>query len=236
MTRNTFLITRPAHQAAELITSIEKNGNTCVSLPCIDISPPNDPQSIAFAITHFNQFDCCIFTSVNAVLPQFKNVIAAYEKSLLAIGPATAKKLSSDTQQPIIIPNDYSSEGLLKLPELQLVKNVTIAIFTGDNPKPLLADTLQAQGANIKIITCYKRSCPQYTPEQIHAITQTNYAGIITTSKEAFDNLMTLFEHHREWLKKQPLVVISESMATTAKAYGFQKITITDVSIASSAR
>ena len=233
MKPNTFLITRPTHQSAELIATIEKNGDICVSLPCIDISPPTDQQSIEFAITHFDQFDYCIFTSSNAVLAQFKNLLASYEKALVAIGPATATSLSAYAKNGVIMPQEYSSEGLLALPSLQHVAGLTVAVFTGENPKPLLMDTLRSRGALVKTITCYKRSCPPYTPEHIHKITQTDYVGIITTSKEAFDNLITLFEHHSEWLKKQPLVVISESMATAAKTYGFQTITITDVSIAS---
>ena len=224
MTHNTFLITRPAHQSAELIASLEKNGDTYVLFPCIDISPPTDLQSIEFAITHFNQFDYCIFTSANAVLPQFKNLIAAYEKELFAIGSATARTLSAYTQKPVIMPNAYSSEGLLELPQLQDSANVTIAIFTGENPKQLLQETLRSRGAHVNTILCYQRSCPHYTPDQINKIAQTDYAGIITTSKEALDNLLGLFEHHNEWLKKQPLIVISESMAKSARAHGFYSV------------
>lgn len=226
-----FLITRPAHQSSELIKAIEKNGGTCIQFPCLEISKPSDQKTIEFALTHFNQFDLCIFTSTNAILPQFKNNLSTYERPLIAIGPATAKHMSIYTEKRIVTPNIYNSEGVLELPQLQSVDDLKIAIFTGENPKKLLKETLESKGANVTYIICYKRRCPHYTTDQINSIAQSNYAGIITTSKEIIHNLISLFKHHEEWLKNQPLIVISESMLATARAHGFKEIYLQPVEL-----
>lgn len=226
MTNKTFLITRAQHQSLELISAIEKNEGSCVLFPCIEICKPSDQTTLTFATTHFHEFDLCIFTSANAVLPQLKIKLHDYHKSLIAIGPATAKHLTAYTKNPIILPETDDSEGLIKMSELKDVADLNIAIFTGENPRKLLQDTLQSRGARVQIIHCYKRCCPFYTSDKIDAIARLDYAGIIVMSKETLNNLITLFQLHENWLKKQPLIVISQSIATTAKAYGFQEIKI----------
>jgi uroporphyrinogen-III synthase len=226
ITHKPFLITRPQQQSSELIAAIEKQGDSCIHFPCIEISKPTDQQSIAFAITHFDQFDLCIFTSTNAVLPQLKEVIHRYKKTLIAIGPATAKQLANNTEKLIVVPHTHSSEGLLELSELQSVSGLNIAIFTGENPKNLLKESLNLKGALVEYIICYRRSCPNYTTQQIDRIVQYDYAAIITTSKETLNNLISLFNHYKTWLVQQPIIVISTSMADIAQTYGFQEIII----------
>lgn len=226
MTNKPFLITRTQNQSLELIADIEKQSGSYVLFPCIEIREPSDQTTLTFATTHFKEFDLCIFTSANAVLPQFKSTLSDYHRPLIAIGPATAKSLAAYTKTPIIRPITYDSDGLLELPELKTVTGLNIAIFTGENPRKLLQETLLSRSAQVTTIYCYKRCCPSYTADQINAITRLDYAGIIVLSKETLDNLMTLFHAHEYWLKRQPLIVISESLTTTAEAYGFQKIKI----------
>ena len=220
MHRN-ILITRAEHQSAELVRMLTQRDSNCILLPCIEILPPTSQYSLDEAMNHVDNYDYCIFTSVNAVaalpdqLPCFKKVFA--------IGPATLKALQQLGIEASI-PNIFSSEGLLIMPEFQQVNNKKIAIFTGENPRKLLYDTLLQRHANVDFIFCYQRSCPHYSAAALEKVMAVDIELIICSSTELLTNLVTLFEGYLTWLIRHPIVVVSDRMYQLAAELGFQEI------------
>lgn len=216
---NLYLITRAAHQAESLVSAIENEGGCCITFPCMDILPPEDMHSVNGALEHIEQFDHCIFTSSNAVPMQF----SAHPKNVIAIGPGTAAALKLRGVESLM-PDRYSSEGLLDLDALQSIEQQKIAIFTGENPRPLLAETLTARDAVVTEVYCYRRHCPKYSAEEIMSITTQPIDTIIITSLETLNNLYRIFEDYRNWLLDRTLLVTSPKMRHAAETLGFQSI------------
>lgn len=198
-------------------------GNDAFHLPVIEIQP------IAVDSTAIVDFDYCIFLSANAV-KHFCNAVFFHPRSFcIAIGHATKTALIEKGYKKIILPSIFNSEGLLALPELQQVENKSIVIIAGENPRPLLRETLIARGAHIKTIFCYKRQPIAYDMNIIfQKLMQHNIKRIVCASSESFFYLMTLFQQpaHHAWLLQKEIHVIGDKMKMEAKTAGFVRVKI----------
>src|SRR5262245_37814842 len=61
------LVTRPRHQAGELVRRLEELGAVPYVLPALEVRPPADWGPVDDAIRHLGGFDWLVFTSVNGV-------------------------------------------------------------------------------------------------------------------------------------------------------------------------
>jgi len=230
--RPTFIITRPIHQADNLHQQIKNAGGECIVFPTIEILPCNSPElNLLFPRTTSHR-DCSpgtadkiIFVSANAVhavMPYWQKEIRS---SVFAIGPGTANALREYQIDPKIPANgNYNSEGLLALPEMQLLFKQSVIIFSGEGGRTLLAESLQQRGANVKKIAVYKRIQPvgNISTQMLHDWQAQSIAAIIVTSAESLRNLHTMIGRSgRQWLYQQRLLVISPAMQTLALQLGF---------------
>lgn len=217
-----ILNTRPAHQSENLTRLIEKSGGGVFHLPLLKI------LSVSFYPIKIDDFDYIIFLSANAVNYFFKkNKLLFCEKKIIAIGSATKNALAKLELNNIICPDDFNSEGILKIPELQHCKNKSIVIISGENPKPLLAKELSKRGAILKNIFCYCRKPIQYNMKKVFSTLLENKINtIIVTSYESFLHLLGLFKKpdHRAWLLQKKLCVVNEKMKNAALEAGFHTI------------
>lgn len=216
--RMKILITRPKNQAEKLRKELTQHGFETLLFPTLEI------QKIENAPTNNN--DIAIFVSKNAVdygLSSWpKNILLP--PTLLAVGPATAQCINEAGHSVAELPEDYSSEGLLKLPSLHNVNHKKIVIVCGENSNPLLKNTLMHRGAKIEELICYRRLCPTVDAKTIIEITQQKIDVIVSTSQESLRNLVTLFSAHSEWLLQQRLLVISNTMLHLAQTLGFHTL------------
>lgn len=203
-----ILVTRSRQQCLELIAAIECLGGHCLKLPCLTITKGVLPK-------YREYYDICITTSSNAV-HSFNTKSACW----IAVGPATATALQAQGINAVI-PDRYNSEGILALAHTQSVAGKQIALFTGNDPKPLLYDTLKQRGADVDLIYCYRRSCPSYTSAELNAISQEKIDCIILNSNDTLLNLCAIFKKQFNWLIHQPILVISEQMQQQAQEIGF---------------
>ncbi len=218
MKPRTFLITKASHQSKNLIKTLSIMGHHTVELPCIHI------ENLTIPKLELQNIDLCIFTSVNAVQAACRDYFLKFERPILAIGPATQKALEPYSSN-IVVPDTYSSEGLLKLPVLEKINGKRIAIFTGLHPKSTLGAELEARGAQIKYVLCYRRVCPSYDEKTLAAIMAQPIDTIIATSPDILTNLGIIFSQHRPWLRGKMLIVVSDKMHAQATAMGFAQIT-----------
>lgn len=214
------LNTRPAHQANSLTRLIEDKGGFVFNLPVFDIHP------VKVNTENLNEFDCIIFLSANAVMHFLKEKVQNPAR-MIAIGPATQFALEKMGIENIILPSQFSSDGILSLREMQSVKNKKIAIVCGEHSKSLLPDTLKKRGAEIKSIVCYRRNPIAYDMDIIFKkITDSDINCIVSTSLESYFALLLLFKNplHRAWLLKKTICVISDEMRQQATADGFARV------------
>jgi uroporphyrinogen-III synthase len=219
----TCLITRPRHQAQQLIMLLNKAGARCILFPSIDIKTlPLDRKATSQSLTQANK---AIFVSANAVIPKLK---LPEDTTAFAIGPGTQKALAQYDIQAITPENkQFNSEGLLAHPLLQQITGQDIVIFCGKGGRTTLSGTLQQRGAKVEKIEIYERIKPNSIMDGLE---KENIDWVISTSSESLQNLWEIAgETHQPWLAKQRLLVISPKMQTLAHDLGFAQPTLVAV-------
>jgi uroporphyrinogen III methyltransferase/synthase len=114
-----ILVTRPRHQAREMIARLEELGAVVALLPAVAIREPADWAPVDQALAHLSTYQWLVFTSANGVealmgrLRQTGRDLRALAGVRLAvIGPGTADALRRYHLEPDLVPAVYDSEGL----------------------------------------------------------------------------------------------------------------------------
>src|SRR4051812_5287666 len=229
----TILVTRPAHQANVLTQLVEQAGGRIVLFPAIAIEPPVDPQGAALLLHEIASYDFVIFTSPNAVEQAFVLApgLAAGLRKAFAVGMATAQALTSHGVREAVVPEDGAdSEALLRLPELQDVRDKHALIVRGEGGRPLLAQTLEQRGAQLRHVECYRRARPSGDASELLAEWRSGgIDGVVAMSAETLNNLWDMIgEQGHELLRATPVFVPHPRIAEAATRLGLTDVAITD--------
>lgn len=213
-----ILVTRPTPQGDDLCALLALQGAFAYHIPTLGI------QASEIQLKTFNA-DIAIFISSNAVHHYPFDLFPA-SVDYFAVGVATAMALQ---QRGIMAtqPKISSSEGLLNLPELQDVQGKEIAIFCGIGGRELLYDTLQTRGAHCQRYEVYQRYCALEEANRLQQLlAKVTLDYVICTSGENLLCLEELAGLRFNKLQGVPLVVISERIATIARARGFLQVRV----------
>jgi len=222
-----IVVTRPRAQAAPLARRIEQACGIPLLFPLLDIAPAADQPALREQISRIAQFDLAIFISPNAVQYGMAAIRAAGDLppalKIAAVGQGSAKALRELGTADIIAPTEnFDSEGLLALPELQNIAGWRVLIFRGDGGRELLGNTLKARGAMVEYVTCYQRSKSQLN---VAALLNDAPDAITVTSSEALDYLWRMLDGNaRAVLRDMPLFVPHERIAGLARQQGWQQV------------
>ena len=225
------VITRPARQAAGLARQITALGGRPLVFPAIAIMPLADDAPLREVQRDLARYDIAIFVSANAVEYAVGDP-AAWPSKLLpfAPGPGTAAALAAVGITNARMPaTTMDSEGLLALPELADVAGRRIVIFRGSGGRELLHTVLEARGAQVEQIECYRRTRPATgATGLIEAWRDQRIAAVTLTSSEGLDNLWAIFDAEgRSYLVATPAFVPHPSIAERAGSLGLRSIIIT---------
>ena len=224
------LVTRPAHQADQLVRLIEAAGGEALRLPTIEISPPLDPAALNAVLEHLHEFNLAIFLSPNAVrlgLPLLRAHRMPAGLRLAAVGLGTQEALRAEGFDQVLAPSErFDSEALLELLPAGAVAGQNILLVRGAGGRELLSEQLRARGARLSHAECYRRVPPRQPDAAVLARLQRGEIDIISiTSVEGLHNLYELAgTHGRTQLLATAVLVVSERQAQTCRQLGFQAL------------
>lgn len=227
----TIAITRPSEQAQGLAQRIEQAAGKPLLFPLLEISAAPDQQALRGQLSRLDQTDLVIFISPNAVRYGMAAIQAAgnlpASMRVAAVGQGSAKALRECGVTKVIAPTEqFDSEGLLALPELQDVAGWKVLIFRGDGGRELLGDTLRTRGATVEYVTCYLRGKAAVPAAKLLAAAPD---AITVSSSEALQHLWeSLQQDEREALAGVPLFVLHERIAGLAKQQGWREVYTTE--------
>jgi len=222
----TCLVTRPAHQSAQLNAMLSAAGFGVINYPTIQIQAAPPTARLKALNKSIHAFDIALFVSRNAVDYAFKYLDTSTlpEQLLLGvIGKGTWLALQRHSVSSHIIPaQSYNSEGLLASAVLQQVKGQKIVIFRGQEGRNLLGDTLLQRGAEVEYIEVYQRALPDYAEDYFSELCGGVFPDLaIFTSAEGLINCFQLLdESQAQRLRQLPWLLISERMRETARNLG----------------
>lgn len=186
------LVTRPEHQADELVAAIEAEGGNAWRFPVFDVLA-RSPAEMNDDLDAARSADLLIFVSVNAVrlgLP----VVGDTAARIAAIGPATAAALEHAGRPVDIRPaGGFNSEHLLMEPALNDVDGSSIAIVRGETGRELLAETLRHRGATVSYLSVYATRAHDFAEDDVArldaALGDGSLAAVTIMSVATFDHL-----------------------------------------------
>jgi len=145
----------------------------------------------------------------------------------LAIGKATQRRFQ-DIKIDAEIPQEPTTEGLLKLSCLTDVKNKNIIIIRGNGGRETLAESLIKRGANVRYFEVYQRNLTPIIADLCALEWQQHQINIIVvTSGEILQHIYAnIGENALSWLQSLWLVVPSERIAIIAQQLGATNVSI----------
>lgn len=159
------LVTRPKHQALEMIEQLEELGAVTSRLPTLQIRPVSDPSALDRALEQVRQgqWDWLVFTSANGVTAfldrlreQGQDWRALAPVKIAAIGPKTADTLLKYHLVADLVPDTaYSSEGLVEslIPHVQ---GRRVLLARANRGRDVLPKEL-ARVATVEQVTVYEQ-------------------------------------------------------------------------------
>ncbi len=168
----TVALTRPVGQAEEAGKLIQAKGGIPYYIPAIEIKPLSNPEPVKRFISELQagKVDYVVLMSTNGVkylfevaesLNQADQLRAGMAKSfVIGVGPRTAQELEAYGVHVDLVPQKYSSEGLLEVLTPKKVAGKTIRIPRTTSATPTLTDQLKAMGADVQEIHVYESGLP----------------------------------------------------------------------------
>ncbi|MCU1287136.1 MAG: uroporphyrinogen-III synthase [Acidobacteriales bacterium] len=180
---------------------LERLGASVISVPTIEIRPPQSFQPLDKALKKIPAYDFLILTSTNAVRALFKRL----EKqeidfgllrnlTVVAIGPATKMELEQRGVKVAITPDEYIAEAVVSaLRDKVAGKNVLLV--RAKIARDVIPQQLRQAGAEVDVTEAYETVVPQNSAIKIRAILAdpASRPNIITfTSSSTVKNFIAL--------------------------------------------
>jgi len=160
-----IVVTRARGQAAnQLARKFQELGAEVLEVPTIKIEPPTRREDVVDALLALNTYDWLVFTSPNGVLTYFEYFFRQFHDMrdiggarIAAVGPATANKLKELHLQVDLMPDEATGTEVAKaFAEFESVENLKICLLRAEVANPELPAALEALGAIVDDIGCYK--------------------------------------------------------------------------------
>ena len=227
----TIAITRPREQAEEAAKLIVQKGGKPYFVPTIDIKGPSDLSAIKNFINALSEekVDYVILMSVNGVQhlleaaetlglkKQLKACLNAV--ATMAVGPKTAEAMEKNQIHVSLIPEKYTSDGIMQTLQEHCASGKTIYIPRTSQAPPELAQKLRQTGNRVTEIHVYESKLPrnkELNEKFLRDLSEGRIDAIIFSSSLGAKNLVAMLKENIDTKKLLNLI----NTKTTVVAIG----------------
>lgn len=225
----TLLSLRPRGQHAALRRAAAPLGAQLLGLSPWALVADRNPATRA-ALARALGADRVVFSSPAAVhaaarlLPLDRSHAGVW----LAVGAGTLAALHQHGAADVQAPQRMDSEGLLDLPALANLTGLRAALVTAPGGRGIIAETLQARGAQLERVDVYRRRPLRLSPRQLQRLRQRPAPWVLAlSSAEALTLLLEqLPPDLLARLQGQPVVAASARLQALAGEAGFPRVSL----------
>jgi uroporphyrinogen III methyltransferase/synthase len=222
------LVTRPRHQAGDLVRRLDQLGAVPVVLPAVEVREPADWAPADRALADLAGYDWLVFTSANGVhalvrrLRQTgRDLRALGGVRLAAIGPGTADALRGYHLEPDLVPPEFRSESLAAaLKERAAGRRILLA--RADRGRDLLRQDLAAVATVDQVAVYSQVDALEGAAEVLEGLRTGAIEYVtLTSSNIARALLRTLDPHARTRIEAGEVKLVTISPVTSAAVREF---------------
>jgi len=221
----TVLVTRPTHQAAEMVGRLATLGAATLCQPAIEITPPADWGPVDAAIGRLASYDWLVFSSANGVRFFLDRLLATGRDlrqlgncRFASIGPATTEALQDYYLRADLQPAEYRAEALAEA-LAPTAAGKRFLLLRASRGREVLAETLRTAQAEVEQVVAYhSEDIGQADPEIAAALSERKIDWITVTSSAIARSLVRMFGDD---LKKSNLAAISPLTAGVLSDAGY---------------
>lgn len=222
------LVTRPAHQAAELAAPLAELGAEVLLQPAIEIRPLAITDTSDRVLDLLDRIDWLVFSSANGVRCFFdrlfdplqrRDIRALSKVSVAAIGPGTAEELVRYHLRPDIMPSEFRAEALAQS-LTSGARGKRFLLIRASRGREVLAEELTKAGGIVEQVVVYDSvdvESPQ--PEIAAQMAAGKIDWTTVTSSAIARSLVRMFG---DSLHKTKLASISPITSATLRELGFE--------------
>ncbi len=162
-------ITRDENKAIEFIKLVRSIGLEAIPLEVIRLIPDNkEIENLRRMLD--NEYDYILFMSANAI-DMLDNILDKLRgKKIIAVGPKTRSRLEAYNIKVALMPERYSSYGIIDLLSKMNVKGKSILIPRSAAANSYLKEELERLGMNVHEVRFYNTKPNKITEEDIKDI------------------------------------------------------------------
>jgi uroporphyrinogen-III synthase len=201
-----IVVTRARERGGELVAKLEALGAEVVSLPAIEIAPPESWEGLDAALRDLSGYQWLVFTSANGALAVRDRLAerdaaerGAAQESLrrmkvAAVGPATARAAAELGCAGVLVAEEHVAEGLAQALREQ-VRGERVLLVRAEAARDVIPEALRAAGAEVEIAVAYRTLIPA---EGVAAVREVFGRGgpdtAVFASSSAVRNFLALLE------------------------------------------
>ncbi|WP_241759599.1 uroporphyrinogen-III synthase [Pyxidicoccus parkwayensis] len=169
------MVTRPRERAEELCFLLEDEGAEVLSVPLLELRPPEDPRPLASAAEHIQRYRWVVFASPSAVEALMEALREAGTADRLrrvkvaAVGPRTARTAEGYGLDVAAEPEEGTGEALFQAIKDGLQSGDEVLLPAAEEGRRELEDGLREMGVLVTRVTAY-RSTPAALPPEVLAL------------------------------------------------------------------
>jgi uroporphyrinogen-III synthase len=198
---------------------LQAEGAIVVSIPTIEIIPPESYAPLDEALSRLDQFDWVVFTSAHAVevFGERRNPDIP-SPPIAVIGPATGRAIEQLGLEVALTPTSYVAESLAESLALY-VRDAKVLLIRAAEARDVLPAALNEAGARLTIVEAYRNRIPLESIPRLRGLfaSPVGYPDVITfTSASTARNLVTLLDASE--LVLPPGIVLASIGPITSRA------------------
>lgn len=172
------LVTRPRERAEELCFLLEDEGAEVLSVPLLELRPPEDPRPLASAAEHIQRYKWVVFASPSAVEALMEALREAGTQDRLrrvkvaAVGPRTARTAKGYGLDIAAEPEEGTGEALFEVIKDGLQTGDEVLLPAAEEGRRELEEGLRELGVLVTRVTAYRSAPVALSPEALELLAQ----------------------------------------------------------------
>lgn len=167
------LVTRPRERSEELCFLLEDEGAEVISLPLLELLPPEDPRPIRYAAEHVDRFQWIAFASPSAVdafveaLREAGTFAALSRVKIAVVGPRTAAAARAHRLEISVEADNATGTGLFDVLKQRISDGDDVLLPAAENGRPELSEALREHGAQVTKVVAYRSERTEISPGRL---------------------------------------------------------------------